>query len=185
MGVQGWEELLDGLVTNGTQISNTVTETIVCPDFNVPAYYMAPGRVLRITAYGLVSNVVTTPGTLAFWVRWGGVSGAILCASNAIAMDTTARTSYPWMLQALVTCRTAGTGGTMNSFGWVMTPDTLSSTAANLLSNMMTSAVSPGANADVTTDTTIAKLLSVTAKFSVSTSPTNLTCQQRIIEVLN
>jgi hypothetical protein len=37
----------------------------------------------------------------------------------------------------------------------------------------------------VTVDTTIAKLLSVTAQFSVATSPTNLTAHTRIIESLN
>jgi hypothetical protein len=34
-------------------------------------------------------------------------------------------------------------------------------------------------------DTTANKLLSITGAFSVATSPTNLTCQQRIIEALN
>jgi hypothetical protein len=40
-------------------------------------------------------------------------------------------------------------------------------------------------NAAVTVDTTTAKLLSLTAQFSVSTSPTNLTAQIRTVESLN
>jgi hypothetical protein len=65
--------------------------------------------------------------------------------------------------------------------------NTLSSTAANLLPSLMGSAGNPlaSANAAVTVDTTTAKLLSVTAQFSVSTNPTNLTCQKRIIKVIN
>lgn len=185
MGVQGWEETLDSIIADGTQISNTTTETIVCPDFNIPAYYLAPGRVLRITAAGLVSNVVTTPGTLTIRVRWGGVAGTVLLASGAMALDTTARTSYPWWLQCVMICRTAGATGTMMSFGRLDTPDTVAATAANLLPQLMTSAGSPAANAAVTIDTTAAKLLSVTGQFSVATSPTNLTCQVRLLEVLN
>lgn len=185
MGAQGWQECLDSTVADGTQVSNTVTETIVCPDFSIPAFYMLPQRTIRITAFGLVSNVVTTPGTLTFTIRWGGVAGVILSQSPAIALDTTARTNYPWWMQVHIVCRTSGSSGTFMSGGYVLTPDTLSTTSTNLLPQLMTSAGGPAANAAVTVDTTIAKLLSVTAKFSVSTNPTNLTCQQRIIEVLN
>ncbi len=92
-GVQGWEETLESITADGTQISNSTTETIVCPDFNIPAYYMAPGRTLRITAFGVMSNVVTTPGTLTMWVRWGGVAGTVLVVSAAQGLSTTARTN--------------------------------------------------------------------------------------------
>lgn len=185
MGSNNWGETLDTIIADGTQISNSTTETIVCPDYNFNAFYMSPGRVLRVSAFGILSNVVTTPGTLTMRLRWGGVAGVVLAASGAMALDTTARTSYPWWLTAFVICRTQGATGTFMSMGAFETPDTLSSTAANLLAQLMTSAGSPAANAVVTVDTTAAKLFSVTAQFSVATSPTNLTCQGRIIEVLN
>lgn len=187
MGSQGWEETLDTITADGTQISNTVTETIVCPDFNIPAFYMAPGRTLRILAFGVVSNVVTTPGTLILRVRWGGVAGVVLLASAAQGLDTTARTNALWALEAIIVCRTSGATGTFMSGGEMKNINLLSSTAANLLPALLGSAGTPLAsgNVAVTVDTTIAKLLSVTAQFSVATSPTNLTCQQRLLEVLN
>lgn len=181
---QGWQELVDTITADGTQISNTTTETIACPDFNFPAYYMQPGRTLRVTASGLVSNVVTTPGTLTMRLRWGGVAGVVLAASGAIALDTTAHTSYMWFLSLIVVCRTAGSSGTFLTAGQLWTNDVASATAANLLANPMGSA-GASANAAVTVDTTAAKLLSLTAQFSVATSPTNLTCQQRLLEILN
>lgn len=186
-GIQGWEEALDAPTADGTQVSNTVTETIVCPDFNIPAYYMQPGRILRLWAFGVVSNVVTTPGTLILGVRWGGVAGVALLLSGAQGMDTTAHTNALWGLTAYIICRTGGATGTFMSGGIMEQFNLLSSTAANLLPAMLGSAGAPGAsgNAAVTVDTTVAKLLSVTAKFSVATSPTNLTCQQRILEALN
>lgn len=186
-GVQGWEETLESTTSDGTQISNSTSETIVVPDFNIPAYYMAPGRTFRLWAFGVNSNVVTTPGTLTMRVRWGGVAGTVLLASAAQGLDTTARTNALWCLMAYVTCRTAGATGTFMSGGFFQQINLLSSTAANLLPALLGSAGAPLAsgNAAVTVDTTTAKLLSITAQFSVATSPTNLTCQQRIIEVLN
>lgn len=186
-GVQGWEEALDSIISDGTQISNTTTETIVCPDFSIPAFYMAPGRTLRLWTYGVCSNVVTTPGTLIHRVRWGGVAGTVLLASGAQGLDTTARTNALWYHMAYIVCRTAGSSGTFMSGGILGQVNLLSSTAANLLPALLGSAGAPNANgnAAVTVDTTTAKLLSVTAQFSVSTNPTNLTAQQRIIEALN
>ncbi len=133
-----------------------------------------------------MSNVVTTPGTLTMWVRWGGVAGTVLWASAAQGLDTTARTNSLFAALSFVVCRTAGSSGTFES-GGIMWCNVLSSTAANLLPALLGSAGTPLAsgNAAVTVDTTTAKLLSCTAKFSVATSPTNLTAQQRIIEVLN
>ena len=186
-GTQSWVEPLDSITADGTQISNTLTETIVCPDFSFPAFYMTPGRTLRVWAYGVMSNVVTTPGTYTHRVRWGGVAGTVLLASAAQGLDTTAHTNALWQMSAYIVCRTAGSSGTFMSGGFFQNFNLLSSTAANLLPALLGSAGAPGSsgNAAVTVDTTTAKLLSITGAFSVNTNPTNLTCQQRVIEVLN
>lgn len=192
-GIQGWEEALDTIIADGTQVSNTVTETIVCPDFNIPAFYMAPGRILRLWVFGVCSNVVTTPGTLTLRVRWGGASGVVLLASAAIGLDTTARTNALWGMSCYHVCRTAGATGSFMSGGDASVVNVLASVGITnngvfgALRSVLGSAGTPIAsgNAAVTVDTTIAKLLSVTATFSVATSPTNLTCQMRVIEALN
>jgi hypothetical protein len=186
-GTASYVECHDTIIADGTQISNTVTETIVCPDFNIPNFYMQPGRTLRIWGFGVNSNVVTTPGTLTFRVRWGGAAGTVLLASAAQGLDTTAHTNALWNFYAHIVCRTAGATGTFMSGGALNVYNVLASTAANLLPALLGSAGTPGAsgNAAVTVDTTANKLLSITGAFSVATSPTNLTCQQRIIEALN
>jgi len=185
-GAQTWEETLESTIVDGTQISNSSSETIVVPDFSIPATYMAAGRTLRIWAYGVMSNVVTTPGTLTMRVRWGGVGGTLLLASAAQGLDTTARTNSMWLMMATVTCRTIVSSGTFMS-GGILFGNVLSSTASNLLPALLGSAGAPlaSSNAAVTVDTTAAKLLSVTAQFSVSTNPTNLTCNSCILEALN
>jgi len=186
-GANAYLEPLDIIIADGTQISNTVTETIICPDFSIPAFYMAPYKTLYFWAFGVCSNVVTTPGTLIVRVRWGGVAGTVLLQTSAQGLDTTARTNALWQAEGKIVCRTAGATGTFMSGGIYSQYNVLSATAANLLPGLMGSAGNPNAsgNAAVTVDTTAAKLLSLTGQFSVATSPTNLTCQQRIIVVNN
>jgi hypothetical protein len=48
---QGWEETLYAPTADGTQVLNTVTETIMVPDFTLPANYMQQGRVLKYTLF--------------------------------------------------------------------------------------------------------------------------------------
>jgi hypothetical protein len=180
-GVQGWEETLDSTTADGTAVT-AAAETIACPDFNIPAYYMAPGRTLRIWAMGVVSSVVTTPGTGVWSVRWGGVGGVLLCKSGAQNFHTTAQTNVGWNLWVLVTCRTAGATGTFMSAGELNCFNVLDTTSANLKPAVMGSA-GTASNAQVTVDTTAAKLLSVTFTQTVTTG--SMTCQQRVIEALN
>jgi len=186
-GIQGWQEALDSTTADGTQISNSAVETIVCPDFNIPAYYMALGRTLRVWTFGVMSNVVTTPGTYTHSIRWGGVSGTVLAKTAAQSLDTSAHTNALWYSLNYITVRSVGASGTFLTGGIFGAFNLLSSSAANLLPALMGSAGTPGSSgsAAVTVDTTTAKLLSVTGTFSVNTNPTNLTCQQRIIEALN
>jgi hypothetical protein len=186
-GNQPFTEPIEITVADGTQISNTVTETIVAPDLVIGARTMQSTRCLRVWAFGVNSNVVTTPGTLTFRIRWGGVAGTVLLQSAAQGLDTTAHTNALWSIMAYITCRTSGSSGTFLSGGNLNVFNVLASTAANLLPALMGSAGTPGTsgNAAVTVDTTADKNLSVTAQFSVATSPTNLTCQQRVIEMVN
>lgn len=187
MGSQNWVETLDSIVADGTQVSNTAVETIVSPDFNIPAYYMVPGRTLTIWAFGLVSNVVTAQPTITFKVRWGGLSGAVLLASGAQSTSSTAFTNALWMLDARIVCRTAGASGLFMSGGQCAVFNVDSAVAGNLKEALLGSAGNPGAsgNTTVTVDTTSAKLLSVSVTFSAANASNNLTCQQRIIQVIN
>lgn len=193
-GAQSWEELVESITVDGTQISNTTTETIICPDFNIPAYWWSPGRTIRIAAAGVVSNVVTTPGTLTMRVRLGGVSGTTLLRTADLSFDDVAYTNALWSMDATIVCRTIGSTGTFMSSGtFRLATQRASAELANnttlfsALAALMGSAGTPSAsgNAAVTVSTVVANLLSITAAFSLSTSPTNLTCQQRLVEIMN
>jgi hypothetical protein len=78
-----------------------------------PAATFDVGKVLRITATGRVSTVITTPGTLQFDVR---LQGNIVFDSLAITPDPSAAyVTVGWYLEIFLTCRAIGTTG--NFFG--------------------------------------------------------------------
>lgn len=163
-----------------TQISNSTTETILVPDFTWPANHFSVGRTVRGTITGVCSNVVTTPGTLIYRVHLGPLtlSATAVVASGALGLDTTARTNFGFRLLFEVVCNTAGASGTAMITGKVDQANVLSTTAANLLPNL----IPQSGNATVTLDTTVANILGVSAQFSVATSPTNITAQTYILE---
>lgn len=184
MTIQTFDEVLVNEITDGTLISNTTTETIIYPDYQFPAGYFYPGRAVRGLMRGKCSNVVTTPGTLIYRLRMGAatLSTTAVVASPALNLDNVARTDYPWELQFLIVCRLpaipAGTGGTILMFGKIEQANVLSSTAANLLPQF----IPTPAAAPATLNTRISNLFSVSAQFSVLTSPTNLQGTQYLLE---
>jgi hypothetical protein len=183
MSKQIWSELL--LVdnsANGAQILNTTTETIIFPDFTIPAFYMNDGRYLRYTAWGTYSNVVTTPGTLQFTLRMGGVAGTLIAQSAAISLNIVAQTNDIWNLIIDLVARGNGTATPILAIGNVRLAAQLA--ANNNQDNFMSSG---GATvpATVNIDTTANQALSLTAKFSVNTATTQLTGFARTIESLN
>jgi hypothetical protein len=173
-------ETISSSITDATQISNTVTETIMVPDTTFPANYFAQGTTLRGRVVGVCSNVVTTPGTLTYRIRMGTttLSATAVVASRALGLDTTAQTNAPFRLDFEIVCRTVGASGTVLLAGAVQQFNVLASTAANLLPNPLP----VGTNAAQTLNTTVANILSLSAQFSVATSPTNLTAQIFLLE---
>jgi hypothetical protein len=181
MSQQTWEETLIARIADATQISNTVSETIMLPDTAIPANYFYAGRVLRVKLFGVISNVVTTPGTLTFRARWGGVGGTALVTSGALTQHTTAHTNAPFWIEFLIACRLAGSSGTLFTCGHSFR--TNAATPSTAPPDVFPVEGTSGAVASL--DLASAGTLSLTAQFSVSTSPTNLTVQAGVIESLN
>lgn len=172
-------------VADGAQILNTTTETIMAPDFTFSANdnRIYQGAAFNIRCWFEVSNVVTTPGTLTFWIRWGGVAGTVLATTGAITLSSTARTSYSGSLDADLVWRSIGSAGSAFCQGRVFLNDV--PTAADSAPQGIYTMGSAGANVPAVVsslDTTTSKALSVTAKFSVNTATTQLTNHVRILK---
>lgn len=173
-------------IADGAQHAASTTETIICPDFAFAAgdERIFQGACLRLTLGFDVSNVVTTPGTITFAIRWGGVAGTILAQTQAIQMDTTARANYSGLMQAWITWRSIGSAGSAFTQGIVFLNNVADAAAAAPQYFTMGSA---GANVPAVVgslDTTTAKNLSVTADFSVATAGTQITNHTRILEAV-
>lgn len=184
--LQSWRECLYSTVADGTAVT-AASETILVPDFTLPANYMYQGRTLCYTLFGRMSSVITTPGTFTFRLRWGGVGGVAVCASGAQAPDpTAASTNVAWTCQFYMVCRSIGTSGTALGWGslWHNDIDDGAAAVASLtaaLNNQMSAF--PDAAANATIDTTTAKAVSPTVQPSVATG--SVTCHHAMLEALN
>lgn len=110
MSFQSWQETLIASQIDSTALTASLVATTIIPPaavFTLPANFMQLGRVLRVTAQGRITTVVTTPGTLTLDVRFGGV---IVANGGAMALNIVAKTNVPWYLEWILTCRSIGNG---------------------------------------------------------------------------
>jgi len=185
----GWRDLLTPrrvLVADGAQVLNTTSETIMCPDFTFAADYLEAGDVLKYTLFYDISTVITTPGTITFRLRWGGVGGVAVAASGAFAPDpTAASTTLTGKIEWTLVCRSTGATGSAFAIGEIDVPDFDDASVATLVANLAMGMAPASAPAAVAIDTTTAKSLSPTVQFSVATATTQLTNHIALLESLN
>lgn len=97
-----------GAVTAASRTSLTASSTQFRQ--TIPANAIkAPGDMLKIEAAGIISCVVTTPGTARFDFAFGTSLGTALFDTQAMPLNIVARTSVPWYLTILATCQLPGT----------------------------------------------------------------------------
>lgn len=175
-------------IADGAQVLNTLTETIMCPDFTFAAddARIYPGAAFRITCYGDISNVVTAPGTVRFRIRWNGVAGTVLADTGEISMDTTARANFSTKLEALLVWRTIGSAGTAFCQGMVFLNNVPVGAAADPQGIYFMGSSGENVPAVVgSLDTTVARALSCTVDFSVNTATTQYTNHIRLLEAIS
>lgn len=158
MGQQTWEEALFVSTTSGTAITGISTEALIFPDVVIPAGYMTLGKTLRLEMEGQVS-FAATPGTLTIRIRWGGVAGVVLATSAAVTGANV--TNLTWAMYVKIITRSVGTTGTMMCAG---------SFVSAAIPSPFYFLLPASAPAVATVDTTIAKNLSVTGQFSLTTA---------------
>lgn len=93
----------------------------------LPAGYWQIGRIWRVTLTGRISVAVTTPGTLRWDVRLGGVVAA---DTLAVLGNIVAKTNVGFYLEGLLTCRAVGSGTSANILNqWRLTTEAIINTA--------------------------------------------------------
>jgi hypothetical protein len=116
MSLQTWQETLITAQVDGPTLTAAAAASCVAPAalITLPANYLQIGRMLKVTAQGRISCVVTTPGTARFDVRLGGT---VVFDSGALNLNTVAKVNVPWWLEIILTCRAIGNGTTANFMG--------------------------------------------------------------------
>jgi hypothetical protein len=86
----------------------------VTSKFTFPPNSIVVGTMLHVFAAGRISCVVTTPGTARFDLR---LNNLVFFDTGAINLNTTAKTTVPFVLDIRVTCRAVGPVGTASFMG--------------------------------------------------------------------
>lgn len=111
MSYQTWQQILVSQSADGTALTASTTETSILHASG--KYIMGggvmvyPGQALRLRAMGRISNVITSPGTLTFRVKFGSVAVA---TSGALALNIAAKTNVTWILDWDLVLRSTGAG---------------------------------------------------------------------------
>lgn len=130
--------------------------------------FMQVGRRFKIHAFGGLSNIVTTPGTVTFQVMMGSVA---VFSTGAIQMVTTAETLSPWILDVDMRLDSIGSGTAAKFMGGGLLSAlnlTIGSGAAPTVTD--TAIVVPVTAPAVGTgfDSTVSEILDLWVGFSIS-----------------
>lgn len=99
------------LVAPGTAIASSSARTSLTVGstqarWTMPGNFLkVPGDQLLLEASGIITTVVTTPGTLTLDMALGTVAN---CSTGAMTLNTVAQTNMPWSLKILMSAFTVG-----------------------------------------------------------------------------
>lgn len=116
----GYNQTLITAQIDGTAVSGTTIGSLLPPSarFVIPPNYFFIGKQLRIKASGRISNIATTPGTLALQVMLGTIASQIsVFTPAAMQLNATVNTNAAWELEVMLTCRAIGNGTQANLMG--------------------------------------------------------------------
>lgn len=107
MSSNSWWQTLTTAQTAGSAQTAAAAASCLPPAarFTFPASLLKIGDEFRITASGIISCAVTTPGTARFDVR---VGSSVVFDSQAMNLNIVAQTSVPWWFDCKLTCRSIG-----------------------------------------------------------------------------
>ena len=177
----------------GTALTNSTTRTSLTTGstqgrFTLPANALkAPGDVLIIDATGVISTVVTTPGTLTIDLGFGGTA---ILTTGAMTLNAVAQTNTPWYLRIMATALTvgAGTAATLRYTGFWLSPASINVALGATgpgpggqivpYSGTATGATTAGASGF---DSTISNVIDINATWSVASASNSITMQQFLL----
>lgn len=83
----------------------------------LPTSYWTVGKQWFVRMAGRISCAVTTPGTARIDFRTGPSGTIVAFDTGALNLNVVAKTTVPWLFEAMLTCRAIGNGTQSNLFG--------------------------------------------------------------------
>jgi hypothetical protein len=189
MSLQTWQETLVSSQLAGTNFTAYTTAKTVLPVgclVTLPANWWYIGRTIRVTAMMGISNLVTTPGTITFQTNLGAVAAF---STGAIQLNAIAHTTIPAWYEALITCRSVGSGTSATLMGSAKLNGVMFTKTAGQVDqvNIGDSIIGPATAPAVGTgfDSTAALVLDFFVGFSISNAANGVQVQNYIVEALN
>jgi hypothetical protein len=187
MSQNSWQETLVWQNIDGTAFNTTAAETsVIAPEakYTLPANFLKVGSHLKLTCQGRISNIVTSPGTLTWKVKFGSV---IVFTSGALNLNVVAKVNVTFWLEILLATRTIGGStvatmmgvGNFTSESVVGSPVNTAGGAGTLLLPVTAPVVGTGF------DSTAAQQIDLTATFSTSNVGNAMQSHMYKLESLN
>lgn len=170
---------------NGTALASSTTATSIIPasrKITLPAYFFdRVGKRLRFRAAGRMGTVVTTPGTLSFFLRFGSTD---VFATGAINLNTTAQTNASWILDGTLTCQSIGQSTNATVLGIAEFKSRALVGSAAVAAGGVGVIVLPDTAPAVGTgfDSTTSQAVDLFAQWSVSNASNTIRCDQFEVE---
>ena len=178
---QGFWNTLVSLAAPGTAVASSSTRTSLTVGstqarYTLPANALKmPGDQLIFEASGIITTVVTTPGTLTLDISLGGTANI---STGAMTLNTVAQTNTPWYMRILASAFTvgAGTAAQLRFTGFFLSPASI---------NVALGATGPGTGGQIipysgtatgastlgaTFDSTVSNQIDINSTFSVTTA---------------
>jgi len=118
---------------DGNAVANSASQTSLLTGNAAQAKYTFPqnffqmiGQKLKIHAWGRVSTLATTPGTLSFDFKFGA---AAVFAGGAMTINVNAQTNTPWILDVDLILRVVGASAAFFPVGRWMSHAVIGSSA--------------------------------------------------------
>ena len=185
---QSWMQAVTTAQTAGSTLSASVANTTILPTsalFTFPAnFFTFIGQKWHLKAYGQMSNIVTTPGTITFNFQFGAV---VVATSGALQMNAVAKTNVSWYLDMTGTIRALGSGtstnniyfGNFQSESYVGSPVPGTGGSGSVIFPTSAPVVSAG------WDCTVTQQANLFAQFSVNNAGNSITLLDYVLEATN
>lgn len=191
MSYQSWQETLIDQQAAGTLFNTyTTAKTVLNAQalLSIPPNWWYPGRMVKVTVLGGISNRVTGPDTTTFQVMGGATGATVMWTSGAVNLTTTAHTTIPFWLEVLLTCRAVG--ATANLMGQGQIQGIMFAQAASQadvttagISSLLLPNTAPAVGGNF--DSTVTNIIDFYVAQSVSNAGNGIQVQQYKIESLN